>query len=158
MTLKYRRNLNAGAQRTPDQLPHVMTNGCLSLNTGTEILNFSGRVYQMILFSSRILIRVTNNQCLGIELKQKNNMRHGNKIRVSEDCYLDLEERITMFFLLKHGFIKHPSMKLVRSQVILVYQREEKLSWIMLMAKWSLVISSKILKPKATRHKDQCNR
>lgn len=68
----------------------------------------------MILFSSGILITVANNQCLGIGLKQKNNMRHGKKIRVSEDWYLVLEKRNAFcFFFLKHGFIKHPSMNLV---------------------------------------------
>lgn len=68
----------------------------------------------MILFSSGILITVANNLCLGIGLKQKNNTRHGKKIRVSEDWYLVFEKRNTFFFfLLKHGFIKHPSMKLV---------------------------------------------
>lgn len=51
----------------------------------------------MILFSSGILITVANNQCLGIGLKQKNNMRHGKKIRVSEDWYLVLEKRKAFF-------------------------------------------------------------
>lgn len=81
----------------------------------------------MILFSSRILITVATNQCLGTGLKQKNNVRHGNKTRVSEDWCLVFEKTITFFFLLKYGFIKHSSMKMVRNQVILIYQREEKL-------------------------------
>lgn len=55
VTPKYRRNLNAGAQWIP---AHVRASGCLSLNIRTEFLNFSGRVYQMILFSSRIFIKL----------------------------------------------------------------------------------------------------
>lgn len=49
-------------------------------------------------------------------------------------------------------------MKMVRSQVILIHQREEKLSWILLITKCSLIISSKIFKNKVTIHKDQCTK
>lgn len=45
----------------------------------------------MILFLSGILITVANNQCLGIGLKQKNNMRHEKKITKTGTLFLRKE-------------------------------------------------------------------